>query len=132
MTLTMPEAKPIPLPRKITTEPRFTDKVFRGVVTSGGLFAGLLLGLIGFFLVFNGFEAMRAAGLSFITGFDWVDAIPEDGQPASYGIGAMLYGTMVTGILARLWVYQLQLVPRCFFHTTHRSGLKNQWWWSLM
>ena len=102
MTLTMPEAKPIPAPREITTEPRFTDKVFRGVVTSGGLIAGLLLGLIGFFLVFNGFEAMRAAGLSFITGFDWVDAIPEDGQPASYGIGAMLYGTIVTGILAML------------------------------
>ena len=102
MSLTDQVPKPIPAPREITTEPRFTDKVFRGVVTSGGLLAGLLLGLIGFFLVFNGFEAMRAAGLSFITGFDWVDAIPEDGQPASYGIGAMLYGTIVTGILAMI------------------------------
>ena len=90
------ESKTIPAPRKITTEPRFTDKVFRSVVTSGGLFAGLLLGLIGFFLIFNGFEAIRAAGLSFLTGFDWVDAIPEEGQPASYGVGAMLYGTLVT------------------------------------
>ena len=102
MSLTDQVPKAIPAPREITTEPRFTDKVFRGVVTSGGLFAGLLLGLIGFFLVFNGFEAMRAAGLSFITGFDWVDAIPEDGQAASYGIGAMLYGTIVTGILAMI------------------------------
>ena len=102
MSLTDQLPKAIPAPREITTEPRFTDKVFRGVVTSGGLLAGLLLGLIGFFLVFNGFEAMRAAGLSFITGFDWVDAIPEDGQPASYGIGAMLYGTIVTGILAMI------------------------------
>ena len=102
MSLTDQVPKTTPAPRKITTQPRFTDKVFRGVVTSGGLFAGLLLGLIGFFLVFNGFEAMRAAGLSFITGFDWVDAVPEDGQPASYGIGAMLYGTMVTGILAMI------------------------------
>ena len=102
MSLSMQEKKTIPSPRKITTEPRFTDKVFRGVVTSGGLIAGLLLGLIGFFLVFNGFEAMRAAGLSFLTGFDWVDAIPENGQAASYGIGAMLYGTMVTGILAMI------------------------------
>ncbi len=102
MSLTDQVPKAIPAPREITTEPRFTDKVFRGVVTSGGLIAGLLLGLIGFFLVFNGFEAMRAAGLSFITGFDWVDAIPEDGQPASYGIGAMLYGTIVTGILAMI------------------------------
>ena len=102
MSLTDQVPKTIPAPREITTEPRFTDKVFRGVVTSGGLLAGLLLGLIGFFLVFNGFEAMRAAGLSFITGFDWVDAIPEDGQAASYGIGAMLYGTIVTGILAMI------------------------------
>jgi phosphate transport system permease protein len=100
VSLTDQLPKAIPAPREITTEPRFTDKVFRGVVTSGGLFAGLLLGLIGFFLVFNGFEAMRAAGLSFITGFDWVDAIPEDGQPASYGVGAMLYGTIVLGIIA--------------------------------
>ena len=102
MSLTDQMPKAIPAPREITTEPRFTDKVFRGVVTSGGLLAGLLLGLIGFFLVFNGFEAMRAAGLSFITGFDWVDAIPEESQAASYGIGAMLYGTIVTGILAML------------------------------
>ncbi len=102
MSLTDQVPKPIPAPRKITTEPRFTDKVFRGVVTSGGLLAGFLLGLIGFFLVFNGFEAMRAAGLTFITGFDWVDAIPEESQPASYGIGAMLYGTIVTGILAMI------------------------------
>lgn len=102
MAVTYPETKAIPLPREITTEPRFTDKVFRSVVTSGGLIAGLLLGLIGFFLIYNGFEAIRVAGLSFLTGFDWVDAVPENGQAASYGVGAMLYGTMVTGILAML------------------------------
>ncbi len=102
MAVTYPETKAIPSPREITTEPRFTDKVFRSVVTSGGLIAGLLLGLIGFFLIYNGFGAIRAAGLSFLTGFNWVDAVPEDGQAASYGVGAMLYGTMVTGILAML------------------------------
>jgi phosphate transport system permease protein len=102
MSTAVVEQKQTPQPRVITTEPRFTDKVFRSVVTSGGLFAGLLLGLIGFFLIYNGFEAIRAAGLSFLTGFNWVDAVPEDGQAASYGVGAMLYGTMVTGILAML------------------------------
>ncbi|MEY3454661.1 MAG: hypothetical protein RLZZ147_786 [Actinomycetota bacterium] len=102
MSVITPEAKTTPKPRVITTEPRFTDKVFRAIVTSGGLFSLVLLGLIGFFLVYNGFAAMREAGLSFLTGFDWVDAIPEEGQPASYGIGAMLFGTMVTGILAMI------------------------------
>jgi phosphate transport system permease protein len=100
MAVISPEAKTTPNPRVITTEPRFTDKVFRGIVTSGGIFSLVLLGLIGFFLVYNGFTAIREAGLGFLTGFDWVDAIPEEGQPASYGIGAMLWGTIVTGILA--------------------------------
>jgi phosphate transport system permease protein len=102
MTVISPEAKTIPNPREITTEPRFTDKVFRGIVTSGGLFSLVILSLIAFFLLYNGFAAIREAGFAFLTGFDWVDAIPEEGQPASYGIGAMLYGTIVLGILAMI------------------------------
>jgi len=102
MTVISPEAKTTPNPREITTEPRFTDKVFRAVVTSGGMFSLVILSLIAFFLSFNGFAALREAGLGFLTGFDWVDAIPEEGLPASYGIGAMLYGTIVLGILAMI------------------------------
>ena len=96
------EQKQTPQPRIITTELRFTDKVFRGIVTGGGLISLAILGLIGFFLIYNGFEAIRNAGLAFLTGFDWVDAVPENEQLASYGIGAMLYGTIVTGILAMI------------------------------
>jgi phosphate transport system permease protein len=100
MSTAVVEQKQTPKPRTITTELRFTDKLFRGIVTGGGLISLVILGLIGFFLIYNGFEAIRNAGLSFLTGFDWVDAVPENGQLASYGIGAMLYGTIVTGILA--------------------------------
>jgi len=100
MSASVTEQKQTPKPRTITTELRFTDKVFRGVVTGGGMVSLVILGLIGFFLIYNGFEAISNAGLSFLTGFDWVDAVPENNQPASYGIGAMLYGTIVTGILA--------------------------------
>jgi phosphate transport system permease protein len=63
----------------------------------------VLLGLIGFFLIYNGFEAIRNAGLGFLTGFEWEDAIPEIGQDARYGIGAMLFGTIVTGIIAMIF-----------------------------
>ena len=100
MSASVTEQKQTPKPRTITTELRFTDKVFRGVVTGGGMVSLVILGLIGFFLIYNGFEAIRNAGFAFLTGFDWVDAVPENSQPASYGIGAMLYGTIVTGILA--------------------------------
>ena len=100
MSTAVVEQKQTPQPRIITTELRFTDKLFRGIVTGGGLISLAILGLIGFFLIYNGFEAIRNAGLAFLTGFEWVDAVPENEQAAAYGIGAMLYGTIVTGILA--------------------------------
>ena len=102
MSTAVVEQKQTPEPRTITTELRFTDKLFRGIVTGGGLISLAILGLIGFFLIYNGFEAIRNAGLAFLTGFDWIDAVPENGQLATYGIGAMLYGTIVTGILAMI------------------------------
>jgi len=97
---TLEQPKVAPAPREITTVPRLSDKVFRGIVSAGGLSTLALLALIAFFLVYNGFEVFRSEGLKFLTGFDWIDAIPEEGIPASYGIGAMLYGTLVIGILA--------------------------------
>lgn len=100
MSSTLDQPKTLPLPREITTVPRFSDRVFRGIVTTGGLSTLAILALIAFFLVFNGFEVMRSEGLRFLTGFDWMDAIPEEGIAATYGIGAMLYGTLVIGILA--------------------------------
>lgn len=100
MSSTLDQPKTLPLPREITTVPRFSDRVFRGIVTTGGLSTLAILALIAFFLVFNGFEVMRSEGLRFLTGFDWMDAIPEEGLGATYGIGAMLYGTLVIGILA--------------------------------
>lgn len=92
--------KVLPEPREITTVPRISDRIFRGIVTTGGLSTLAILALIAFFLVFNGFEVMRDEGLRFLTGFDWMDAIPDEGIAATYGIGAMLYGTLVIGLLA--------------------------------
>lgn len=100
MSATQQASKVLPESRKITTVPRISDRVFRGIVTAGGLSTLAILALIAFFLVFNGFEVFRSEGLRFLTGFDWVDAIPEEGLVASYGIGAMLYGTLVIGTLA--------------------------------
>ena len=92
-----------PPKRVITTKPRFSDKVFRAIVTAGGLSSLVVLALIAFFLVYNGLDVFRSEGLKFLTGFDWIDASPEEGLPAQYGIGAMLYGTLVIGFLAVLF-----------------------------
>ena len=66
----MSQATLIPSPREISTEPRRSDKVFRGVVTSGGLSSLIVLGLIAVFLAYRGFEVLKEEGLGFITGAD--------------------------------------------------------------
>ena len=95
-TSAVPSKTP-PVARVITTKPRFSDKVFRAVVTAGGLSSLVILAVIAFFLVYNGFGVFKSEGLSFFTGFEWVDAQPDVGTAASYGIGAMLYGTLLAG-----------------------------------
>ncbi len=56
----------IPAPRVTTTEPRRSDKIFRGVVTAGGLSSRVVLGLIALFLAYRGYEVLREEGLDFL------------------------------------------------------------------
>ena len=92
----------IPSPRTITTEPRRSDKVFRGIVTGGGLSSLLVLGLIAVFLAFRGFEVLREEGLGFITGADWSVTLDESANvvESNFGLSAMLVGTILCSIVA--------------------------------
>lgn len=103
-----------PVPRVITTEPRKSDRVFSAVVTSGGFFSLIVLGLISLFLLFNGFNVLKTEGIKFITGFEWQNAIPDGGTPAHYGIGAMLYGTLVLGIIALFFGFPIAVGSALF------------------
>lgn len=92
----------VPAPRKITTEPRRSDKVFRGVVTAGGLSSLLLLGLIAIFLGYRGFEVLRQEGIGFITQSDWAISTDDAGNviDSNFGLAAMLVGTILCSIIA--------------------------------
>ena len=92
----------IPLPREITTEPRRSDKVFRGVVTAGGLSSLMLLGLIALFLGYRGFEVLRQEGLGFITHSDWSISTDDAGNviESHFGLAAMLVGTILCSLIA--------------------------------
>ena len=92
----------IPLPREITTEPRRSDKVFRGVVTAGGLSSLMLLGLIALFLGYRGFEVLRQEGLGFITHSDWSISTDDVGNviESHFGLAAMLVGTILCSLIA--------------------------------
>ncbi len=92
----------IPQPREISTEPRRSDKVFRGVVTSGGLSSLVVLGLIALFLAYRGYEVLREEGLGFITNADWSITLDESANvvESNFGLSAMLVGTILCSIVA--------------------------------
>lgn len=94
----------VPEKRVITTQPRFSDRVFRGVVTGGGLSSLLILGLILFFLAYQGYSVLRTQGIHFLTGSAWElvqdDAGNIDYTQTKFGIAAMLIGTILCAIIA--------------------------------
>ena len=107
-------APTLPPKRVITTKPRFSDKVFRAVVTGGGFSSLVILGLISIFLLVNSLGVFKTEGFNFITGFDWVGPQPEAGLPAQYGIGAMLYGTIVIGLIALFFGFPISVGAALF------------------
>jgi phosphate transport system permease protein len=92
----------VPSPREITTKPRRSDQIFRGVVTLGGMSSLAILGLIALFLSIKGFHILREKGFSFITESKW--EVITDGNmevvESTFGIGAMLVGTVLTALIA--------------------------------
>ena len=92
----------VPSPREITTEPRFSDKVFRAVVTTGGLSSLIILGLIAVFLGYQGFEILAREGFSFLTTSQWSVEVDSYGAitNSTFGLAAMLVGTMLCALIA--------------------------------
>jgi len=89
----------IPPSRQLTTKPRFSDKVFRFIVTGGGFTSLVILGLIALFLLLEGLPVLQDQGIRFVTGFEWESGDPDNGIPSRYGIGAMLIGTLVVSFI---------------------------------
>lgn len=76
------------------------DKVFRGFVSSAALFSLVVLILIAAFLLYRGFEIFSDFGLGFITNTKWEMIDPNDPATASFGIAAMLVGSVLTATIA--------------------------------
>jgi phosphate transport system permease protein len=91
-----------PSPRTLSTEPRRSDKVFRGVVTGGGLSSLVILGLITLFLAYRGFEVLQEEGIGFITNSEWAITQDESGNiiESNFGLAAMLVGTILCSLIA--------------------------------
>lgn len=72
------------------------DRGFRAVTATA---AGSVLAILGLVLLFLGLEAwpaLRLSGAEFLTTFEWA----PDADPATFGIAAVAYGTMVIAAIA--------------------------------
>jgi phosphate transport system permease protein len=115
-----------PAPREITTEPRRSDKVFRGLVTAGGLSSLLILGLIAVFLGYRGFEVLVQEGLGFITNSDWSVTVDENANvvDSSFGLAAMLVGTILCAFVAVVIALPISVFSALFLNFYAPDRLK--------
>jgi phosphate transport system permease protein len=115
-----------PSPREITTEPRRSDKVFRGLVTAGGLSSLLILGLIAVFLGYRGFEVLVQEGFGFITNSDWSVTVDENANvvDSSFGLAAMLVGTILCALVAVVIALPISVFSALFLNFYAPDRLK--------
>ena len=116
----------IPAPREIHTEPRRSDKVFRGIVTGGGLSSLAILGLIAIFLGYRGFEVLRQEGIGFITNSDWSISTDDAGNvlESHFGLAAMLAGTILCSLIAVVIAVPISVFSALFLNFYAPGWLK--------
>ena len=115
-----------PTPREITTEPRRSDKVFRGLVTAGGLSSLVILGLIAIFLGYRGFEVIVQEGFGFITNSDWSVTVDENANviDSNFGLAAMLVGTILCALVAVVIALPISVFTALFLNFYAPDKLK--------
>lgn len=115
-----------PAPRLITTEPRLSDKIFRRVVTAGGLSSLAILSLITFFLAFRGYEILREEGFGFITSSAWSIQTDEAGNvvDSTFGLAAMLVGTILCAFIAVVIALPISIASALYLNFYSPQWLK--------
>src|SRR5262245_37169972 len=77
-----------------TTNRGPADAAFRGVVRTSGFFVLVIMVLVGSFLLYRAWKALRVSGLEFLTTQSWE---PDGGR---FGIAAVIVGTVLIALVA--------------------------------
>ena len=85
-----------PVPRQLSVHRTPADRAFRTIAGAAGWTTLLVLALIAFFLVDEARPALDAAGWDFLKVWEWTPG----NEPPLFGIGAVLYGTVVIATIA--------------------------------
>ncbi|MFI5528549.1 phosphate ABC transporter permease subunit PstC [Kitasatospora sp. NPDC051853] len=108
MTTVAPPAADAPeedVPRRITTNPGLTDRIFLAWAKGSGAFVLVVMLGVGGYLAVRASEALSTAGVSFLTTESW----NPDGGRGQFGIAAVLVGTLLVGGIAVLLAVPLAL-----------------------
>jgi phosphate transport system permease protein len=83
-----------PARRSLKSRPSLSDSMFRGVSGTGGSLVLVIEVLIGVFLAYSAWPALRKAGWSFLTTQTW------NAEGGAFGIAAVVIGTALIGLTA--------------------------------
>ena len=106
-----PSARPHPaaaVRRNLSSRLNTSDRQFRALLRGGGIAILVLLVLVGMFLGVRGWQALRVAGLSFITAQAWN---PGGG---AFGIAAVMIGSILIALVAVVVAVPLALGSALF------------------
>jgi phosphate transport system permease protein len=85
---------PVEVRRRTVSRPTPSDVSFRLLLLGGGVLVLTIMALVGLFLGGRALQALRAAGLDFLTTAEW------DPDGGNFGIAAVLLGTVLIGLTA--------------------------------
>ncbi|MFJ2779350.1 MULTISPECIES: phosphate ABC transporter permease subunit PstC [unclassified Kitasatospora] len=104
-----PDRQPDPdVPRTITAPATPGDRVFRGLLRAAGLSVFAIMGLIAFFLLLRGSDALTEVGWSFLTEQKWQT------QAHNFGIAAVLPNGLLIALIALVIAVPVALTAAVF------------------
>jgi len=77
---------------------RAGDRIFKGLASGSGIFVLVVMGAIGAFLIWKSIPALQQNSANFFTTSAW---FPDDNPPV-FGIAALLFGTVMSALIAML------------------------------
>jgi len=93
------------MPRRVRAGRGPADRLFRGVARTSGLAVLAITTMVGVFLAYRGWQALRVGGVSFLTTQRWQ---PEAGH-GRFGIAAVLPGSVLIGLVAIVFALPLAI-----------------------
>lgn len=96
--------------RTIAASRTKADRIYRGVAQSAGLLTLVLLVFIGTFLLIRSSSALKYMGMGFFTKSLW----QPQGSPASFGIAAVIYWTVIIAVIALIIAIPLAIAIALF------------------